>query len=101
MDLVKTQMLNSDVINAMRRTGALLIDRSDGDNLVFHINFSIVEQLFPSYMEYLVRLQLSELDLTLYDSGYIAYFVSDSGNLIWKPTKKATDIVNNAKLEDN
>lgn len=75
----------------MREANALIIDRLDGENLVFRINFKVVETQFPMYLEELVLGQLAGLDKILYEMGFIAYVISDTGDLIWKPTKKAID----------
>lgn len=85
-------MLNSEIINAMRREGALIVNKFDNQgNLHFHIDFKKVQELFPRFLDYLVRHNLGKVDLELYDEGCIAYFIQNDGQLVWKSTRKLRD----------
>lgn len=54
----------------------------------FDINFKVVEQEFPSYLEFLVTESLNEVEKAAYKQGYFAYIVLDNGMLQWHLTGK-------------
>jgi hypothetical protein len=53
----------------------------------FTINFSIVKQQFPQWMEHMVLQTLNETEQWAYLNGYVMYQVVD-GLLAWKSTGK-------------
>lgn len=87
-------MIPIEIINAMRRAGALQVNSFDeSGDLHFIINFKIVEKEFPRFMDIMVRDSLGAFDLDLYNQGLIAYLVQDDGQLGWKPTRKLQQIL--------
>jgi hypothetical protein len=82
-------MITIDVFNAMRNAGALQLDRFDLEqNLILKVNYKVVEEQFPRFLEDIVVFNLSPTDLELYNNGHIAYIVRDDGSLEWKPTRQ-------------
>jgi hypothetical protein len=89
-------MLPPDIINAMRTAGAFEANRFDSDgNLYFDINFKVIEEQFPMYLEELALANLAPAGVDMYHLGYIAYYVLDNGELAWQPTKKLQDELKN------
>lgn len=87
-------MLPPEIINAMRKAGALKIKSMDEqDQLHFEINYRIVKEQFPVWLETLVYNGLGVYDQYMYTEGYIAYVVQPNGLLYWKPTRKLRAIM--------
>lgn len=80
--------ITEELINAMNRAGALKIDVITDDNIIFNVNFAIIQKQFPDIMQELVTMQLSPEDLGFYQSGLISYFILPDGRLEWKATRK-------------
>lgn len=57
------------------------------DDKSFDINFYVVAKEFPSYLEFMVRSSLNEIEEWAYVEGYMAYEVLSDGRLLWKPCK--------------
>jgi len=85
-------MIPFDVIRAMRDAGGLRIDYFDAGDLYMDINFKIIQEQFPRWMQEMVLESLGELDREIYQLGYIAYVVQPDGSLLWKPTRKLRDL---------
>lgn len=82
-------MLPDQILKAMKKAGAIEAERFDGSGqLIAKINFKIIEDHFPSYLERMVRSVLTQEDLEFYDGGYMAYIIEEDGSLLWKPTRK-------------
>lgn len=78
-------MIPKNIFLAMVEQGALTPGR---DDRTFNVNFKIVKDQFPSYLEFLVTGTLNTVELAAYRSGYMAYIVLDNGLLEWRPTGK-------------
>jgi hypothetical protein len=87
-------MLPNEIIVAMRKAGALRVKRLDENNqLHFEINFRIVKEQFPVWLETLVYNSLGVYDQYMYTEGYVAYVVQQDGMLLWKPTRRLHAII--------
>lgn len=78
-------MIPSNIFFAMRKAGALLPGK---DYMSFDINFAIVAEQFPEYLEHVVRHTLNELEQKAYEQGYMTYKVRQDGMLEWHVTNK-------------
>jgi len=58
------------------------------ENSVHIVDYYIVKQEFPAYLEELALQPLSDFEKQMYYEGYVAYIVRDDGLLEWKPTGK-------------
>jgi hypothetical protein len=56
----------------------------DGEKTI--INFFLIKQKFPQYLDYLVTYNLNDFELKMYNEGYINYVILEDGYLLWKPT---------------
>lgn len=74
-------MIPPEVQLSMLKKGALI---DDGEKAI--INFKVVEEEFPSYLEYLVLYNLNDFETNMYLSGYMHYVVRQDGLLEWKQT---------------
>jgi hypothetical protein len=87
-------MLREKVIEAMRKKGILKIKYVDpAGNAHFDIDFKLVEEHFPQFVEEMVLINIGDFDRELYEIGYIAYTILPDGTLQWKPTKKLNAII--------
>jgi hypothetical protein len=77
--------LPKPVFLAMLKTGALIPGKDDKS---FDINFAVIANNFPSYLEFMVRSSLNELEQWAYVEGYMAYEILPNGLLKWKPVGK-------------
>lgn len=78
-------LITDKILLAMVRQRALTPGK---DDKTFVINFKIVQQQFPSYLEFLVKSSLNTLEQWAYTNGYMAYIVRDDGMLEWRATGK-------------
>lgn len=86
-------MVPFDVIRSMRDVGGLRIDYFDtSGKLYLEINFKIIQEQFPRWMEEMVLDSLGDIDREVYQLGYMAYIVQDDGSLLWKPTRKLREL---------
>lgn len=72
----------------MEQAGALSSPRFANGELIFHINFKIVEKYFYQHLETLVRSTLTDFEKYWYDEGIMAYKILENGDLEWKRTLK-------------
>jgi hypothetical protein len=75
------------VFLSMVNSGALTPSKDDKS---FDINFAIIKDRFPSYLEYMVLHNLNEVEEWAYLKGYMAYEILPNGWLQWRPTGKLT-----------
>jgi hypothetical protein len=73
------------VFLSMIESGALTPGKDDKS---FNINFAIIRDKFPSYLELMIRSSLNEIEEWAYVEGYIMYEILPNGLLAWKPIKK-------------
>lgn len=86
-------MIPFDVLRAMRNVGGLRIDHFDASGqLYMGIDFKIIQEQFPRWMEEMVLDSLGDIDREVYQLGYMAYIVQDDGSLLWKPTRKLREL---------
>ncbi len=78
-------MIPSNIFFAMRDSGALMPGK---DYMSFDVNFAIVAEQFPEYLEHVVCGTLNELERKAYEQGYMAYKVLPNGLLQWHVTSK-------------
>jgi hypothetical protein len=74
-----------NIFLAMIRQHAMTPGKNDR---TFSVNYKIVQQQFPAYLEFLVKNNLNQFELWFYENGYIAYTVLDNGLLQWRRTGK-------------
>lgn len=79
--------MDDNVFLSMIRRGALI----PGKDEIFIIDFKIVEKEFPSYLEFMVKSSLNNIELWAYTEGYMMYTVLDNGLLKWNLTGKKFD----------
>lgn len=72
----------------MMGIGVLTVREVKDGNLVFDVNYKLLQENFPDWMEYFVIQNLTSDALSLYHQGYWAYIVMEDGSLQWKPTMK-------------
>lgn len=77
--------LPKPVFLAMIESGALTPGKDDKS---FNINFAVIRDRFPSYLEFMVKSGLNDLEEWAYVEGYMAYEVLSNGLLQWKPVGK-------------
>lgn len=78
-------LIPDTILLAMIRQKALTPGR---DDRTFDVNYKIVQDQFPSYLEFLVASNLNEVEKAAYEQGYMMYTVLDNGMLQWHLTGK-------------
>ena len=84
-------MLPLNIIQQMINCGALIEAKETDKSVSFAINYRIIADEFPQFLEQLIFSNLNDVEKSMYLEGYMGYTITNSGDLIWKPTIKGRD----------
>lgn len=78
-------LITEQILFRMIESGALVLKGESKDS-PFLINFAIMEERYPQYLEYFIEQSLNVIEQSMWRNGFIHYTILDNGMLQWHVT---------------